>query len=50
MHSEKWQLNAIFQFFKYNLENDNQFVPIVKLVDSELKIVNYWNDKKRSIY
>ena len=40
----------IFQFFKYNLENDNQFVPIVKLVDSELKIVNYWNDKNRSIY
>ena len=32
---------AIFKAFKYNLKNDNQFVPIVKFVDYELKIVNY---------
>ena len=32
---------VIFKSFKYNLKNDNQFVPIVKFVDSELKIVNY---------
>jgi len=31
----------VFESFQYDFMNDNQFVPILKLIDSELKINNY---------
>ena len=30
----------VFEGFKYDYMNDNQFVPILKIIDSELKIDN----------
>ena len=30
----------VFESFQYNFMNDNQFVPIIKIIDSELKIDN----------
>ena len=30
----------VFESFQYNFMNDNQFVPILKIIDSELKIDN----------
>ena len=40
LRNEKFIQGDVFEGFKYDYMNDNQFVPILKIIDSELKIDN----------
>ena len=40
LRNEKFIQGDVFEGFQYDYMNDNQFVPILKIIDSELKIDN----------
>ena len=40
LRNENFIQGDVFEGFKYDYMNDNQFVPILKIIDSELKIDN----------